>query len=392
MTMKLSLGRWLDAPPAAVWPYLTDPARMNEWSSAKVRQLEPGDGAKPGAVGELREVSIAWGKHVTRLEEVIEYADPPRTLVYRVVRMVGALPAREHRGEITLEEAGKGTHLRWDVDMTFAHTAIEALVRRVVEPQLAASLDALTRVVVGAPVAELEPAAPIEEHAALALLWADAAGVLLEQKAIAERLAKKNDPKQWFSRVYALVTENQLEACRAGRFRHPAWVLRLVLAFHRYYVGSLRGWVERGDVEAHWARAFGAMEDAARRKATPFEAAGYCVAKGAKAHIEDDLPRALAEVYREHYAEICGYARFRADYAQMGFIFRDAEERMMAEMPREGFSLFRRVVGRLPQEAKDALGKRGGFDVGGMRREAFRRGGEMAGAHSKQGGSSAASE
>jgi uncharacterized protein YndB with AHSA1/START domain len=391
--VRIDLETWLSAPPDAVWPYVSDATKMCLWSRAPIRRLEPGDGDVPGAMGELREVSIPWpgtlgatlrvskqdGRRSTRLEEVIEDSQPPSRLVYRVVRVIGGMPVRGHRGEMRLEPRNGGTRFTWDVSFEFGLPGIGAGMKRILLPQLEASLASLARVVVGAPGVATPPSPPLEEpEAELRRLRAESARILAEQRELAHALASAGDPKQWFSRIYALVTENQIAACDSGRVTHPAWVLRLVPRFHGYYMESLAAWQRDRGGESHWRSAFHGMERADATAASPFEAVIQCVLRGARAHIDEDLPRALAEVHFAHYRSRCTMARFRADYTLMGDVFREATDRLMHELPPERVSRFGRAVELLPREAKDALAARGAIDLPRARRKAFERGERIA--------------
>src|SRR5262249_58593492 len=120
----------------------------------------------------------------------------------------------------------------------------------------------------------------------------------------------------------------------------------------------LRRWTGAipGRAESHWQLAFREMERA--RAGAP--GAGVQTARGllfgVAAHIEDDLPRALAEVYRRHYAGRCDYVRFRADYLLMSGIFQAASARLLAEMPRDALPIHLRVLGPvLPLEVQDRI-------------------------------------
>lgn len=105
----------------------------------------------------------------------------------------------------------------------------------------------------------------------------------------------------------------------------------------------------------------------------------YGVAKGMQAHIEEDLPRALAEVHHHHYRGRCGYVRFRADYLAMADVFRAAGERLMAEVPRAWWPLQARLIDRtLPDEVKAALQRRTFYDLPRERLRAFERGRRLA--------------
>jgi uncharacterized protein YndB with AHSA1/START domain len=399
--VRLDLATWLSAPPDAVWPYVSDATKMSLWSLAPIRRLEPGDGDVPGATGELREVSILWpaplgaalrvrkkaGVRATRLEEVIEHSEPPRRLVYRVVRVKGGMPVRGHRGEMRLQPERGGTRLTWDVSFEFGLPGVGAGIKRILLPQLEESLASLARVVVGAPSLPLAPLAPLDESdAELRRLRDEARRILAEQRALASDLQRAGDPKQWFTRIYVKVTGNQIAACDSGRVQHPAWVLRLVPRFHAYYVESLAAWRRDRGGESHWRAAFHGMERSEAAAASPFEAVVQCILRGARAHIDEDLPRALAEVHFEHYRARCTMARFRADYALMGDVFHDASESLMHELPPELVSRLGRALDLLPREAKDALTARQAIDLPRARRKAFERGERIAALLAKHAG------
>lgn len=377
--MHLVFERDLAVPPAAAWPLLTDPGLMNRWSTARVTSLAPGDGGGPGGVGALRAIALGSGARGLTFEEVIEEAEAPHRLAYRVV---AGLPIRRHRGLVTLDARGGGAHLRWSVELDFPAPGMELLARRLLAPQLDASLDALARVAVETPAASL-PAPPpqrrIDESGELPALYAAAEACAARQRALADELAA--DPKRWFPRVYQFVTELQIEGCRRGDFTHPGWVLRLVPAFHAYFESNLaRARQAAPGLEAHWRSSFRAMDQAARWfRRDELRAIFYGVAKGMQAHIEEDLPRALAETYARHYAGRCDYARFRADYLRMSGVFRAAGQRLGAEVPDRLLPLRARLLRAvLPAEAGDWLLNRSFYDLPRERRKAFERGERIA--------------
>src|SRR5262249_8899560 len=155
-------------------------------------------------VGALRKLTIALPAMRVAFEEVIEHAEPPRRLVYRVVR---GLPLRHHHGEITLTTEGAGTRLRWNGDFTSPVPAFELAAKRLVDRQLDKSLDVLASVVLGAPEVRVAPRAFADDLDELPELEHQAMRVLDEQRALADRLAAARDPKYWFTRVYQYVTE-----------------------------------------------------------------------------------------------------------------------------------------------------------------------------------------
>ena len=375
MTLQIALARELAGSVEAVWPLLTDPARMNEWSEAPVRALAPGDGGRMDGVGALRRVLAPGPTGEVRLLEVIEASEPPHRLVYRVVN--GPSMVKEHRGEQTLERlpAG-GTRLRWEVRIELHVGAAEALVRSSLVPSLERSLDVLARL---ARDAAPEPVRGARELSAVDTtpLLREARAILEAQGQLAIELREANDPKWAFARVYELVTEAQLEHLAAGRVRHPEWVLHLVPRFHHYYTTNLEAWRggRRLDVELPWAQSFAAAESADGGA----RALALGLGLGVRAHIEEDLPRALADVWITHFRERCDYARFRADYLSMGDIFEVAGERLLRELPAgvlPGWMRAMRAI--LPKPARDALTNANAYDVPRARRMAFERGARLA--------------
>ena len=327
--MRMTFERDLRMPPEAAWHHLTQPALMNRWSTARIESLALGDGGLPGSVGALRRVRLPRRGGV--LTEVIDRSDAPEVLEYRVV--AGA-PVRAHGGAIALAPAdGGGTRLRWTVDIDPYTRALVPPIWLLLQWELNRSLDRLRDLDGdGAPAAGLTDASPDFAHEVpqLPALRAVGVGVAASQEALADELLAAGDPRGHFARVYQYVTEGLLAAVDEGRFDHPGWVLRLVPVFDGYFTGNVRA--SGAEVEPHWQRAFTTMERV--RDGSPFEAMVQAVVAGMRAHIEDDLPRALATVYAEHYAGVCEHVRFRADYLRMTDIFPAAGARLMAALPR----------------------------------------------------------
>ena len=100
------------AAPEAVWALIEDARRYPEWgpwSAADYRHPREGSPRGPGAVYWLRSAQRSYGRHVTTVEKVLE-AEQGRRLVYEVL---GGMPVRNYRGEVTLTPDGSGTHIRW---------------------------------------------------------------------------------------------------------------------------------------------------------------------------------------------------------------------------------------------------------------------------------------
>lgn len=375
--MQITLEQYLSVEPKLAWPFISEPDLMNRWSLARVHEVASGDGGHRAGVGAMRTVTIRAFGRKARLDEVIERVEPPTKIVYRVV---GGVPLRRHRGEITLTQEGTGSRLRWQVDFESPLVGLDHGMRFVLERQLRSSLQRLATVVRSASAYEVPRLTQLSE-APSKELWARADSILSEQRTLASRLEDGGDPKQWFARVYAFVTEEQIALCRSGEIAHPSWVLRIIPRFHEYYVGNLRRWLglESGPAEAHWRSAFRAMEQGRRWFRDPLVAMSYGLAKGVQAHIEEDLPRALADVYVEHYAGRCDYARFRADYLLMGNVFRRSSKRMLERMPSRHFPFYARMLTPfLPPEGQDAVIHWRFYDVPRERRRAFERGERLA--------------
>lgn len=375
--MQISLEQFLPVEPKLAWPFIADPELMNRWSRAPIRSVALGDGGHPGGIGAMRVVTVrALGRRV-HLEEVIERSEPPRRIVYRVI---GGAPLRRHRGEITLEDEGRGSRLRWQVDYESPLSGIDHGMRLILDRQLRESLAKLAGVVRGKTSHPLPLASDLREASA-ATLWDRCEAILEEQRKLAESLERADDPKRWFTRVYAFVTEEQLALCRSGDIAHVPWVLRIIPRFHDYYVGNLRRWqgTGTGPAEAHWRSAFRAMEHGSRWFKDPLAAFSYGLAKGVQAHIEEDLPRALADVFVENYAGVCDYARFRADYLIMSDVFRRSSARLLETMPSNHFPrLARLLLPLMPQEGQDLVIHRRFYDIPRQRRRAFDRGERLA--------------
>jgi hypothetical protein len=99
---------------------------------------------------------------------------------------------------------------------------------------------------------------------------------------------------------------------------------------------------------------------------------------GARAHIEGDLPRVLAQVYLDHYAGRCDYVRFRADYLLQASALQEAWKRMAATVPSAYFPPYLRALDRfVPPEFSEFLLAKRYFDPLSARRDAFDRGREL---------------
>jgi uncharacterized protein YndB with AHSA1/START domain len=100
------------AEPAVVWALVSDASRYPEWGPwISCAYDRPGDASPhgPGAVYRLRSTRRYLGRHPVSVEQVLE-AEEGRFLAYTVV---GGIPVRNYRAEVTLTPADGGTRIRW---------------------------------------------------------------------------------------------------------------------------------------------------------------------------------------------------------------------------------------------------------------------------------------
>jgi uncharacterized protein YndB with AHSA1/START domain len=380
--MRIALERTLPCSPVVAFSLATDPSLMNRWSTARVESTALGDADHATAVGALRRVHLP-GPLGRELDEVIVASDAPDRFVYRVVPS-GLL--RTHRGEMRFTPVilgkDRGTRMTWTVEATFTRPGVGFAAKRFLERELARSLDRMIEVAHdGVSATNAPPRRDLSELDSRLVegLYADAERARDDQRALADQLLGAGDPRGWFARAYEHVTDLQLDACRRGDFEHPSWVLHLVPRFHFYYVTNLEKSLGRrpGRPEEHWERAFARMRSAEGRNAR-FREMARSVLPGVIAHIEDDLPRALAEVYVAHYRRFCSYARFRADYLSMAPIFGRANDRLVEALDARDLPLSTRLAMLLPRDSRERRVHEHIYDIPKKRRQAFERGARIA--------------
>jgi uncharacterized protein YndB with AHSA1/START domain len=130
------------AAPEIVWALVSDATtypRWGPWSEAGYRH--PGDASPhgPGAVYWLRS-SRRYGLYRPVSIEKILDAEEGRRLAYTVI---GGIPVRNYRAEVTLAPAAGGTRIRWAAswDLTLAGRLVHRSLRRLY-PQIVAGLAA----------------------------------------------------------------------------------------------------------------------------------------------------------------------------------------------------------------------------------------------------------
>jgi uncharacterized protein YndB with AHSA1/START domain len=128
--------------PAAVWALVSNAASYPEWGPWISCEYEhPGDASPrgPGAVYRLRSSRRYLGRHPVSVEKVLE-AEQDRFLAYTVV---GGIPVRNYRAEVTLTPAEGGTRIRWtgEWDATLMGRLVYRELSKVY-PQVVAALTA----------------------------------------------------------------------------------------------------------------------------------------------------------------------------------------------------------------------------------------------------------
>ncbi len=113
-------------PPEILWGVVTDHEGMGRWLPANVKVIT----ATPDGVGTVRRVGVG----PLSIDEEIVVLEPPRRMVYRIVR---GLPLRYHRGEVRVAPFGDGgSELAWDITIAsqipyFAQVLARALNRSI---------------------------------------------------------------------------------------------------------------------------------------------------------------------------------------------------------------------------------------------------------------------
>jgi uncharacterized protein YndB with AHSA1/START domain len=122
--------RIIGAAPETVWALVADARRYPDWGPWREgRYQRAGDESETGrgAVQVLISARRVYGRRGVSVEQ-IAVAEPPRRLVYEVI---GGLPVRNYRGQVTLTPVQDGTHVHWqgDWDSTLAGRIVHRTLR-----------------------------------------------------------------------------------------------------------------------------------------------------------------------------------------------------------------------------------------------------------------------
>ena len=99
------------ASPETVWALVSDATkypRWGPWSDGHYKESARG----VGAVQVLRSAQRYLGRHTTSVERILEFEED-RHLAYTVI---GGIPVRNYRADVTLTPSAGGTHIRWVAD------------------------------------------------------------------------------------------------------------------------------------------------------------------------------------------------------------------------------------------------------------------------------------
>lgn len=141
-TLHVEAEQTAQAPPDVVWALVADATTYptwGPWSAADYRK--PGEASPhgPGAVYWLRSSRRYGLTHPVTVEQILD-AEEGRRLAYTVL---GGMPVRHYRAEITLTPDGAGTRIRWAAswDRTLAGRLVHRGLRGFF-PQVVAGLAA----------------------------------------------------------------------------------------------------------------------------------------------------------------------------------------------------------------------------------------------------------
>lgn len=142
-SLSVAAERVAHATPETVWELVSDVTRYPEWGPWSATGYErPGDEAPhgPGAVQWLRSARRKYLRYGTSIERILA-ADEPRRLAYTVI---GGIPVRNYRAEVTLTPVADGTLIRWAAtcDSTLPGRLVVRTLRRETYPQVVAGLAA----------------------------------------------------------------------------------------------------------------------------------------------------------------------------------------------------------------------------------------------------------
>ena len=109
------------AAPEVLWALLADAESYCRWGPWSMACYESKGDESAGGVGAVRRLKLGRTTVVERVEEV----DPPRRLVYCVVK---GMPVRNYRAEVSITPTAEGARVHWSA--TWDRTLVGRLVQR----------------------------------------------------------------------------------------------------------------------------------------------------------------------------------------------------------------------------------------------------------------------
>jgi hypothetical protein len=147
-------------------------------------------------------------------------------------------------------------------------------------------------------------------------------GAFAAMQAIELALAPAGQPTDgvaWFNRLYLAVTESVAKPGAAVAFAHPEYIEQLDVAFANLYFSALSAFLANlPEVPRAWWPLFTGRE---RADVAPIQFAFA----GMNAHINRDLPVALASLWRDPNAHLPSREAQQADYTRMNQVLASIE-------------------------------------------------------------------
>jgi uncharacterized protein YndB with AHSA1/START domain len=104
---QIEVVRRIAGPPDAVFAVYTDHAAWGAWGGIGSARIERAGDPAPNGRGCVR--VLGRGRFSAR-EEILDF-EPGKRMTYRIVK--GAVPIRDHFGEVLFESDGSGTRIVW---------------------------------------------------------------------------------------------------------------------------------------------------------------------------------------------------------------------------------------------------------------------------------------
>lgn len=367
---RFDLATDLDCSVEQAWRLLTDPAVKNKWSRGLTTARDAGGDGRMDRAGAVREVKVDLPTR-PRVQEVVTCADEPNRFAYRIFKASPLL--REYSCSIDIEPTDDGCAVHYIVDVDFVPTVgpfVAPPLRRSIEKSLKGLSEQSRHLATDPQPLPYRRRTPRRRPGGAAALRPQLERYLGHQRMLADELIADEDPKAWFARLCALTTEELLHRIDDGRYAEPEWMMRLMAVLHRRHVSNLHAYTSGGAVSTGWREAWAVCDENDNPRSFRHVAAGIIAAS--RAHMEDDMPRALAEAYSA-VADDRDYREFRADYLDVASVYALAVDRLCAEIPAPFLPRVLRMSGRVLPEMRDAM-TRLFYDVESDRLRAFDKG------------------